>query len=101
MARRVRHWLSNKHHGGFEKDAAARAASRGHLHLQPRLDLAARFSISAVEALNGSARPVELDDSPAARVLVQTIGVLRRDCDQVTAGLEGGERVVARVWPGC
>jgi len=51
------------------------------------------FGVNARIRATGS---VELDDPPAARVLMQTIGVLRRDRDQMTAGLEALNREMSK-----
>src|SRR6202035_4537633 len=95
LDRRLRQRLSEEHHGRLEKSSIADPATRRHLDGQASLDLAAGFTIPTVEALDGAAGSVNFDHRPAARVLVQAIGVLCDDGDDATAGFEGGQRVMA------
>jgi hypothetical protein len=43
---------------------------------------------------------MQLDHMPASRVLMQPVGVLRRNRGEVTGALESGERVVAGIRTG-
>jgi hypothetical protein len=98
-AGRRRHRLSKQHHGGLHAATSADLASRRQLDIEPRLDLNAWLAGAAVEALYRAPGAVDLDHAPAARFLVEAVGVLGHDRGQHSRGLERGERVMAGVRP--
>ena len=89
--------LTEEHDRRLEQRTLARRAARRALPPIDRVHLVARKARATVEADDGLRRTVELDDLRAARLLVQSVGVLGDHRPEASVALQRGDRVMGRV----